>query len=327
MRAFAIALTLLAVPSLTRAQAPSFRVDDASGCVSADSLRAAFTEVLGDATDAALAGLLIEVKVTERRVAIALRRPSGLVGARSLDLGGQACDERHATLALVVAVLASSAGPEHSLRVSPQTRWEVRAAPPPETGEGGADLSAPPPKFDPPAGERPWIFAAGYRLLPGWLPTLGQGLEATVGGRLGPAELGGGVEGFVPRNSLDRPGVRVAAAGLRFELRLPLLTRARWRLSAVGALGAGIMTGAGRSEVERQERRDRHGYLRSVVGLDLALPLGRGLALTVNAGAALTPWRPRFVAEDVTTMERTELHAAPLLTATFGMGLRWNRSR
>ena len=315
------------VVARAHAQAPSVQVEDASGCLSEASLQAALSEVLGDAANETLAGLRIEVVVTERHVGIALRRPSGLVGARSLDLGGQACDERHATLALVVAVLATSAGPESALRVTPQTRWEVQAAPPAETGENGEDLGAPlPPCVPPSCGPPPaWMFGAGYRLLPGWLPTLAQGFDASVGGPLGPLELGAGMEAFLPRDSAGTPGVRAAAGGLRLEVRLPLFVRPRLRLALAGALAAGVMTGVGRGA--DQVFRQRQGYVRTALGLDLALPLGRGLALSAQAGVAVTPNRPSFVAEDRTTMAITALHTPGWVTATFGLGLRWRRSR
>ena len=328
-RVLALALALAATP--THAQAPAFQVRDPGDCVTADSLRAALADVLGDATGETLAGLLIEVQVNGRRVAIALRRPSGLVGARSLDLGGLACDERHATLALVIAVLAGSAGPEASLRVNPQTRFDVRLEPLDLPRERGDDLDAPAPACRALRCRRAWTLGAGYRLLPRWLPGgLGQALEARVGGRLPRAHLAAAAEIFLPATSPDLPGVRATAAGLRVDAEVPFVLRSRWQLAAQMALASGRMTGTGRTEAGggtgAQVRRQRHGYVRASTGLTLALPLGRGLALTANAGVVLTPFRPRFVAalrSDLTM--RTLLHASPLMTGTFALGLRWTR--
>ncbi|MEM1417277.1 MAG: hypothetical protein AAGH15_20435 [Myxococcota bacterium] len=321
--AWLLVLAAWGIPTAARAAPTALVVDDPSGCLTAASASAAIAAVLGVAGDEVLAGVSVRVEADERSVRVTLSRGDVPLGERELDLGGLACDERNATVGLVVAVLAATSEPPPALRVPPRGRWEVRVLRLPQPAEYGADLTAPSAYAPLPR----WSLGAAYRLAPGWLPGFGQGLEASAGLRFGAhgTRVRFGAEVWLPRDSSNAPpSVRVTGYGMSLAAERPFVRRPRFELAAELALASGLLRGAGSGGAGAQASTETRAFVRGRAGLTLALPLGRGLALTLGAAAVATPFSPAFVAESAGG-EITRLHAPPPLTGSFALGLRWTR--
>jgi hypothetical protein len=300
-RAFTIAaFTIASSGSLVaRAEASSAHLrwaDDAEsarlGCISIVELEEQIEAVLGrnaiTNAESADVTLTVQVEVVSRSFLAILTlaaRDGALLGVRTIEHRGDACDVLEGSLVVVAAMMVD-------LREL-ESRLDLRPLDPPETGpsEGGIipELSPPP--------QESWrvsIWGAGtasYGLVPGFAGNISFGALARPPG-FWPLELS--ADFFPETGTSGSEGVAVLAATASFAICAPLDGEG-WALGLCAGGSGGILRGRGFGFASVREDIRGYGDVRAL--LNLGVRLVEPLWLVFRVGVAVPFVHVEFVGE------------------------------